>query len=65
MAVASTKIRCLSGSMLTRVYPPEIKHGWLENGPFTDDIPMKTPIHGGFSIAMFDYQRVVPPFGMN
>ena len=35
-----------------------IKHGLLENGPFIGDGPSKTSIHRGFSIAMFDYQRV-------
>ena len=40
-------------------YPLEIKHGVLENGPFLCDFPLKTSIDGGFSIAMFDCQRVV------
>ena len=35
-----------------------IKHGRLENGPFINDVPIKTSIHRGFSIAMFDYQQV-------
>ena len=39
-------------------YPPVIKHGLLENGPFMGDFPIKTSIHIGLSIAMFDYQRV-------
>ena len=29
----------------------------MENGPFIGDVPAKTPIHRGFVIAMFDYQR--------
>ena len=33
-------------------YPPVIKHGWLENEPFIGDLPIKTSIHRGFSIAM-------------
>ena len=47
-------------------YPPAIKHGVLEIGPFIADVPflrLKTIIlsfiYGGFSIAMFDYQRVI------
>ena len=43
---------CLSG------YPPVIKHGLLENGPFIGDFPIKTSIPRGFSTAMFDYQRI-------
>ena len=35
-----------------------IKHGLLENGPFIADLHIKTSIGRGFSIAMFDYQRV-------
>ena len=31
----------------------------MENGPFTGDVPIKTSIHRGFSIAMFDYRRVL------
>ena len=30
----------------------------MEKGPFMGDLPIKTSIHGGFSVAMFDYQRV-------
>ena len=30
----------------------------MENGQFIDDFPTKAIIHRGFSIAMFDYQRV-------
>ena len=37
-----------------------IKHGWLENGPFIIDFPMKTSVSRECSIAMFDYQRVRP-----
>ena len=33
--------------------PPRIKHGWLENGPFIGEFPIKTSIHRGFSTAMF------------
>ena len=39
-------------------YPPVIKHGWLENGQFIGDFPNKTSVDKGFSVAMFDYQRV-------
>ena len=42
--------------MLIR-YPPVIKHGVLEKGPFIGDVPMKTSIHRGFSSAMFDETR--------
>ena len=35
-----------------------IKHGWLENRPLICDFPIETSIDKGFSIAMFDYQRV-------
>ena len=31
----------------------------MENGAFIDDFPMTTSIHRGFSIAMFDDQRVI------
>ena len=32
------------------------RHGFypLENGPFTDDFPIKTPIYKGFSMAMLN-----------
>ena len=30
----------------------------MEKGPLISDFPMKTSILTGFSIAMFDYQRV-------
>ena len=30
----------------------------MENPPFMDDFPIETSIYRGFSIAMFDYQRV-------
>ena len=30
-----------------------------ENGPFKGDFPIKTSIYRGFSIAMFDYRRVL------
>ena len=30
----------------------------MERGPFIGDSPIKTSIRRGFSIAMFDYQRV-------
>ena len=36
-----------------------IKHGWLEYASFMDDFPIETSIYSGFSIAMFDYQRLV------
>ena len=39
------------------IYPPVIKHGLQENGPFIGDFQIKTSIHRGFSVAMFDYQR--------
>ena len=31
----------------------------IENGPFIGDFPIRNSIHRGFSIAMFDYQRVL------
>ena len=31
----------------------------IENTQFLGDFPMKTSIHGAFSIAMFDYQMVL------
>ena len=31
----------------------------MENGPFTDDFPIKTTIYRGFSIAMLNNQMVV------
>ena len=40
------------------IYPQVIKPGWLENGPYNSDVYIKTSIYRGFSIAMFDYQRV-------
>ena len=43
------------------IYPLVIKHGVLENGSFVNDFPINTSIHRGFSIAMFDYQRVSNP----
>ena len=30
----------------------------MENGPFTDDFPIKTSMYNGFSIAMLNYQMV-------
>ena len=30
----------------------------MENGPFVGDLPFNTSIHRGFSIAMFDCQRI-------
>ena len=41
------------------MYPPVIKHGVLENGPFIGDLPIETSIYRELSIAMFDYQRVL------
>ena len=32
----------------------------IENPPFIDDLPIKTSIYRGFSIATFDCQRVYP-----
>ena len=31
----------------------------MESGPLISDSPIKTSVHRGFSIAMFDYQRVI------
>ena len=50
------------GSPVEMGYPPVIKHGVLENGPFISDLPIKTSMHRGFSVAMFDYQRVYIDF---
>jgi hypothetical protein len=33
----------------------------MENGPFTDDVPIKTSIYNGFSIAMLNNQMVIWP----
>ena len=30
----------------------------MENGPFINDVPIKTSIYNGFSIAMLNNQRV-------
>ena len=30
----------------------------IENGPFTDDVPIQTSIYSGFSIAMLNIQMV-------
>ena len=43
-------------------YPLVIKHGVLEKGSSIGDLPSKTSMCGGLSIAMFDYRRVM---GMN
>ena len=43
---------------------PVIKHGNGNNGPFIGDVPIETSIHNGFSIAMFDYQRVCEMYGV-
>ena len=32
----------------------------MENGPFTDDFPIKTSIYEGFSMAMLNNQMVRP-----
>ena len=34
----------------------------MENGPFVDDFLIQTSIYRRFSIAMFDYQRVIVAF---
>jgi len=31
----------------------------MENGPFIDDVPIKTSIYEGFSMAMLNNQRVI------
>ena len=46
-------------------YPPVIKHGNGKLIIFFGDFPIETSIHGGFSIAMFDYQRVFFAFLMH
>ena len=40
-------------------YPPVSSNMAMENGPFIGDFHMITSIDRGFSIAMFDYQRVI------
>ena len=35
----------------------------IENGPFTDDVPIQTSIYSGFSIAMLNNQMVYPFIG--
>ena len=32
----------------------------MENTLVIDDVPIKTSIHRGFPVAIFDYQRVCP-----
>ena len=32
----------------------------IENGPFTDDVPIQKSIYSGFSIAMLNNQMVYP-----
>ena len=49
---------CKLGSYLSYGYLSVIKHGWLENTPFIDDVPITTFIYDGFPIATFDYRRV-------
>ena len=39
-------------------YHPVTKHGVLENALFIGGFPNETSISRGFSIAIFDYQRV-------
>ena len=39
-------------------YPPVSSNMAMENGPLKGDCPIKTSIHRGFSIAMFNYRRV-------
>jgi hypothetical protein len=34
----------------------------MENGPFIDDVPSKTSIYKGFSMAMLNNQMVNPLF---
>ena len=41
------------------VYPPVIKHGWLENPVWMEVLIGNSPINRPFSIAMFDYRRVI------
>ena len=36
----------------------------MENPTFMDDFPIETSMSRGFSIAMFDYQRVYPGMRM-
>ena len=48
--------------LINSLYPLVLKHGVLENGPLISDFPSQKPplivdFHG-FSIAMFDFQRV-------
>ena len=33
----------------------------MENGPFISDVPIKTSIYSGFSMAMLNNQRVESP----
>ena len=39
-------------------YPLVIKHGNVKGTIYKADFPTKASIYRGFSIAMFDYQRV-------
>ena len=43
-------------------HPLAIKHGWLENLRAMEDLIRKSLISGPFSIAMFDYWRVLHRF---
>ena len=41
-----------------------IKHGLWENGSFIGDFPIQTSVHRRFSIAIFDYRRVINSLDM-
>ena len=42
-------------------YPPVIKHGVLEKGPFISDVPIETQISSGFP----SLPRLMTPDGMS
>ena len=48
----------ITGNLAFSVYPPVIKHGFLENPSLTNHVPIETSIYSGFSIDAFDYRMV-------
>ena len=49
--------------LVTSDNPQVIKHGVLETGPFLGDFSIEASIDRGFSIATFDYRRVIVFYG--
>ena len=48
----------MNGSSEKIICTPQYSNMAIENGPFISDLPNKASIHRGFSIAMFEYQRI-------